>query len=438
MRIEDTIHGQDYPKSYYADFRRDRGSFAHLDGDMKTPVAIVGGGFTGVVTALCLAEKGIDCVLLEQNEIGWGASGRNGGQVIHGFGGADLTSIPDMGSTFGSHQIDTIFEMALESVYTLKSFVHTYDIDCDLKWGYVDAAMTKAQYKHLLEGLEVLHRKGYAHHTYAVDQDRVHEVVGGGRFVGATVDMGSGHVQPLDLVRGEARVAERLGAKIHERALVTSLSETGKGVQLVTDTGTVTADTVILGGNAYLRDLVPELARKIMPVASFITATDPLTDAEVAQTLPQDMAVCDCRYVLDYFRLSADKRLLYGGMANYSGASPADVKGVMAKRLGQTFPLLSSKQISHAWGGHIGISRDRLPLVGRIGSRIYYAQGYSGHGVAPTHLMGKLLSEAVAGQMERFDVFAHLKKPDFPGGPFKREALVLGMLYYRLRDLVGW
>lgn len=437
MRVHDSIHTDDFPLSYYADSLADQTDFEQLAGDLAVDVAIVGGGFTGVASALFLAEKGYSVALLEQFRIGWGASGRNGGQVIGGFSAIDIAETDKMEKMFGAEAVDQVFAMGTESVCLIRRNVNTYNIDCDLKWGYVDAAMSRRELDVLKADHDRLMARGYPHHLQLVDGEDMAGVIGGGRFIGGLVNSGSGHVHPLNLVRGEARAAQSLGARIFERAEVTEIKEDKEHVTLVTQNGSVTATQVILAGNAYLGDLVKPLGKRIIPVGSYIVATEPLTDAEVAATLPGDHAVSDMRWVLDYFRLSADKRLLFGGLANYGGRHPRNIAKVIQPRLAKVFPHLKDKPISHQWGGHIGISLNRVPQIGRHRDRIFYAQGYSGHGVAPTHLAAKILSEAVAGQMERFDIFARIEHNVFPGGPFRHQLLALGMLWYRLKDMIS-
>ena len=435
MRLNDRIHNNDFPASYYAASRRDTGRFSELDSDIKTDVAIVGGGFTGMATALFLAEKGMDVTLLEQNQIGWGASGRNGGQVIGGFGGIESGDVAAAAKAYGKDVADAVLDMGIDSVYRVRDFVHRYKIECDLKWGYVYAATNTRQIKQLTKDQQAMLDRCYPHHTQIVGRDQMGDFVGSPKFIGGAVDMGAGHVHPLDLVRGEARAAESLGARIIEHAEVTAITPSDQGVKLKVGKATVAADQVVLAGNAYLGPLERHLWRRICPVGSYIVATEPLSEDLARSVMPKDFAACDLRMVLDYWRLSADRRMLFGGMANYGGGHPARIDTVMRRKMLRVFPALKEAKIEYAWGGNIGISVNRLPQIGKRHDRIYYAQGYSGHGVAPSHAMAKLLAGAVMGDASGLGIMARARHPKFPGGPLRHQVLALAMLWYRILDL---
>jgi len=437
MRICDSIHSDQLPPSYYTATCNDLKPFKRLEGNMKVNVCVVGGGFTGVAAALHLAERGYEVALVEQNHIGWGASGRNGGQVIGGYG-PELSNLTKIEKVFGKDNARAAWDMGVECVDIIKGWVEKYDIDCDLKWGYFDAAMKERDMDELKEAMDTLVSFGYEPEQKVIERAQVKDIVGSDRYIGGVTNMGWGHCHTLNLVRGEARAAEKLGVKVFEDARVSKMDYRDDHVVIDMDTCRITADIVVLGGNAYLGRLVPKLASRVLPAGSYIVATEPLSDEQVASVLPSDYAVCDQRWALDYFRLSADKRLLFGGLATYSGRHPRDIVAAVKPNMLKVFPQLEGVKIDYSWGGYMGIGLNRIPQVGRLKPNVYFAQAYSGHGVAATHMSAKLIAEAIAGQFERFDIMAKIKHPPFPGGQlFAQPLQAIGMAYYRMKDALG-
>jgi glycine/D-amino acid oxidase-like deaminating enzyme len=422
------------PKSYYAATCNDIAPFKRLEGTHKTKVCIVGGGFTGVAAAVELAERGIDVALVEQNQIGWGASGRNGGQVLGGYG-PELSEFERYVSVYGEEHAQTAWDMGVECVDIIKERVEKYSIDCDLTWGYFDAAMKKSELDDLRGAEGAMKARGYKAEQRFVEGPETKGIIGSDRFIGGLVNMGWGHCHPLNLVRGEARAAEKLGAVIFEDARVEKLDYHDEHVVVDTGLGKIHAETVILGGNAYMGRLVPRLAARILPAGSYIIATEPLDEATANKILPTNYAVCDQRWALDYFRLSADRRLLFGGLATYTGIHPADLVKRIKPNMLKVFPELKDVSIDYAWGGYIGIGLNRIPQVGKVRDNVYFAQAYSGHGVAATHMSARVIVEAICGDSRRYDIIAGVKHPPFPGGRlFRQPALAAGMAFYRLRD----
>jgi len=423
-------HNIEHASSYYAATRH-KIEFPQLRGEHRVDVAIVGGGFTGVSAALFLAERGYNVALLEANRIGWGASGRNGGQVIHGFVDAEKIE-----QRFGSDAGRMAHKMGLESRDILVDRVQRYEIDCDFKYGFIDLALRPADMREFENREAKKKQSNYPHNVRVVPQEEIREMVGSDNYIGGLVDGGDGHLHPLNLCLGEATAAAGLGAQVFEQSAVTKIHH-GAKPRVETSVGIVHADKIILAGNAYLGSVEPKLLGAIIPAGSYMIATEPLGDELAHELLPQDMACCDQRVALDYFRNSADKRMLFGGLCNYSGRTPKDITASLRPKMLHVFPQLKDARIEYEWGGYIAISVNRIPQFGRIKGNTYYAQGYSGHGVAPTHLGGKMLADAVAGDSEQFDVFSKVRHWRLPGGRwFANPALALGMMYFRLKELL--
>ncbi|AQW70528.1 NAD(P)/FAD-dependent oxidoreductase [Pseudomonas parafulva] len=429
------IHSAQHAASYYAASSAPHPDHAYLQGEHTADVCIVGGGYSGLNTALELAERGFSVILLEARKIGWGASGRNGGQLIRGVGHGLEQFLP----VIGEQGVRDLQLMGLEAVQIVRDRVARHAIACDLTWGYCDLANKPAQMAGLAEEAEHLRSLGYAHELRLVAKDDIHDVVGSQRYAGGLVDMGSGHLHPLNLALGEAAAAARLGVKLHEQSEVTRI-DYGPQVQVHTAQGRVRAQTLVLCCNAYLNGLNGELGGKVLPAGSYLIATEPLGEARARSLLPQNMAVCDQRVALDYYRLSADHRLLFGGACHYSGRDPKDIAAYMRPKMLRVFPQLADVRIDYQWGGMIGIGANRLPQVGRLPDKpnVYYAQAYAGHGLNATHLAARLLGEAISGQQSgRFDLFAKVPHMTFPGGKHLRSPLLaLGMLWHRLKELV--
>ena len=420
--------------SYYAASSVPQPDYPTLTGEVNADVCVIGGGFSGLNTALELAERGFRVVLLEARRIGWGASGRNGGQLIRGVG----HGLDQFTQVIGSDGVRQMKLMGLEAVEIVRERVERFQIPCDLTWGYCDLANKPAQLQGFVEDAEALRSLGYAHELQIVEAQDMHSVVGSDRYHGGLVDMGSGHLHPLNLALGEAEVARQLGVQLFEQSRVTRI-EYGPQVRVHTAQGSVRANSLVLGCNAYLKDLNPQLSGKVLPAGSYIIATEPLSEAQAHALLPQNMAVCDQRVALDYYRLSADRRLLFGGACHYSGRDPQDIAAYMRPKMLEVFPHLKDVKIDYQWGGMIGIGANRLPQIGRLPDQpnVYFAQAYSGHGVNATHLAGKLLAEAISGQhSDGFDLFAKVPHITFPGGKYLRSPLLaLGMLWHRLKEL---
>ncbi|WP_417695400.1 NAD(P)/FAD-dependent oxidoreductase [Pseudomonas sp.] len=434
-RVQQPVPSHSHAASYYAASSLPQPDHPLLQGELVADVCVVGGGFSGLNTAIELAERGMSVVLLEAHKIGWGASGRNGGQLIRGVG----HGLEQFAPIIGADGVRQMKLMGLEAVEIVRQRVERFQIHCDLAWGYCDLANKPGDLEGFAEDAEELRSLGYRHPTRLLQAHEMHSVVGSDRYVGGLIDMGSGHLHPLNLALGEACAAQQLGVRLFEQSAVTRI-DYGPEVKVHTQQGAVRAKTLVLGCNAYLNGLNPELSGKVLPAGSYIIATEPLSQAQAQALLPQNMAVCDQRVALDYYRLSADRRLLFGGACHYSGRDPQDIGAYMRPKMLKVFPQLAQVKIDFQWGGMIGIGANRLPQIGRLKDQpnVYYAQAYSGHGVNATHLAGQLLAEAISGQQSGgFDLFAQVPHLTFPGGKHLRSPLLaLGMLWHRLKELV--
>lgn len=424
---------QPHVASYSAATANDTTRHPPLDSTITADVCVIGAGLTGISAALNLAERGHSVAVLEASKVGWAASGRNGGQMIGGFAcGMD---------TFAKHMspddVKRVWDMGLETLDIVRERVAKHRIDCDLTAGYVTAANTSRDLDALRQWRdEAARRFGYDRLQY-VDGDSMGQYVQSSRYPGGLFDPDSGHLHPLNYTLGLARAAVAAGARIFEDSCVTALrTENGQHV-VETATGHVHAKFIVLACNTYLGALAPAVARQIMPVGTYVIATEPLGDARAKALMPAQAAVCDSRFVLDYFRPSRDGRLLWGGKVSYSKLVPRNLAHAMRSDMLKTFPQLADVKIGHAWGGFVDITMNRAPHFGRVSPTVYFAQGFSGHGVNTTGLAGTLIAEAIDGQAARFDLFGKIRQRDFPGGDTLRTpALVLAMTWYRMKDLL--
>jgi gamma-glutamylputrescine oxidase len=418
-------------RSYYAATRNDMTEYPPLLGDVRSDVCVIGAGFTGIATALTLAERGYSVTVLEQHRVGWGASGRNGGQLIGG-----MTGEARLEKFWGDSGGDALFEIGFLGHDIIARRVQQYGIDCDLKYGYMDVAVRPRHLAEQKQWYAELCRRGMESELRLVERAELPGLIGTQRYLGGLINNRNGHLHPLNLCLGEARAAAGLGVAIHEASEVTDITHGPRPV-VTTARGSVSADFVVLAGNAYHHLERRRLSGLLFPAGSFILATEPLSQAEAAAINPLDIAVCDLNDVLDYFRLSADRRLLFGGRCNYSGREPRSIEGAMLPRLRKIFPHLAGKRVDYAWGGKIGIVVNRVPMLGRIGANVFYSQGYCGHGVNMTHACGEIIADAVAGTLERMDLFAKVPHRKIPlGQKLGGQMVALGMLYYRLRDIL--
>ena len=416
--------------TYYAATAPERERRRPLAGPETADVCIVGAGFTGCSTALHLAERGYSVVVLEAERAGWGASGRNGGQVGSGM----RQSMSALERSNGAACAGALWALCEEAKALIEDRIARHGIECDWRPGNL-LASTRERYMGWIESeAEFCHRRfGYRGYRM-LSRAEMREEVASERYVGGRMDEGGGHLHPLRFVLGMADAAERAGARIFEDSRAEGI-RWGSPSRVSTAHGVVEARYVVLAGNAYLGRLEPRIESRIMPIVNHVLATEPLGEPRARALIRSGACVHSTKFVVDYYRCTADHRLLFGGGETYSDRPLADPKAFVRRYMLRVFPQLADVRIDHAWSGRLAITMNRLPHVGRLAPNGFFAQGFSGHGVALTQIAGKLIAEAVAGTAERFDVLAGLRHRAFPGGAWLRHPLlVLGMLYYVLRD----
>lgn len=403
-----------------------------LAGDIDADVCVVGAGIAGCSTALHLAERGYRVVLLEAEQVGFGASGRSGGQLIPGYASGQAK----LAAQIGRADARRLWDFTIEGIDLVRERVQRHAIDCDLNWGHMQVALKPRQRDELKEWQREQEDDFGYRSLRILERDELASWIASKRYIAGLLDNRSGHLHPLKFTLGLAAAAQATGVRLHENSRVTSI-ERGTTVTVRTAGGRVRAKHVALCGNIGHRVFAPALARKTIGVASYMVATQPLGADRAKALLRDNIAVADINWIIDYYRLSADYRLLFGGRVSYSGIDPIGTTRATRQRMLNVFPQLSDTGIEYSWGGIIDISMNRAPHFGRLEPNIYFLQGFSGHGMVLTGVAGKIVAETIAGQAERFDIYARLKHHDFPGGMLlRRPTLVLAMLWFRLRDLL--
>lgn len=416
--------------SWYAASANRQLSFPQLEGSVEADICIIGGGYTGLSCAIHLREKGYSVVLLEAERVGWGASGRNGGHCSTG----QRNDQEELEAMVGLDHARQLWQLGLEAVDTVCDLIDRYQIACDLKSGDLHVAAKANELPEMQSYVDKLQRSYDYQAIRFVDKAELEDMTSSRRYHGGCVDTGGRHLHPLNYALGLAAAADQLGATIFEQSRATGYRQ-GKDVEIETETGMVKAKYLVLGCNGYLEKLAPVAARRIMPINNYVLATEPLPQATARALIRDDCAMSDTLFVVNYWKLSADNRLLFGGGETYTRRLPKDIKSFVRKYMLATYPELEHVAIDYAWGGTLAVTVNRMPSFGRIGDNIFYAQGYSGHGVPIATLAGKLISEAVTGTAERFDVMATVPTPIFPGGTLLRwPGLVAGMAWYAMLD----
>lgn len=422
-----------YPPSWYAATAVPKRDYPAQTGHVRADVCVIGGGYTGLSAALHLARKGLDVVLLEAHRVGFGASGRNGGQI----GSGQRIGQDALEKLVGRDDARALWQMGEDAKALVRGLIAGENMaGCSFRPGVVHADWHDSDVRHSHAGAEKLARDYDYDRIEPLDRAALREIVGCDGYKGGVLDHGAGHIHPLNYALGLARAAENAGATLCEQSHVTRIEHGPRAVVHVAGGAQVEAGHVILACNGYLGDLAPQVARRVMPINNFIVATEPLGE-QAASVLSRPVAVADSKFVVNYYRLSEDGRLLFGGGESYGYRFP-DIVRTVRKPMLEVFPQLADARIDYAWGGTLAITMNRLPCLMRPRDNVLSASGYSGHGVALATLAGQVLAEAVAGRSDRFDVLARVPIPPFPGGTALRTPLlVLAMTWFSLRDRLG-
>ncbi|MCG9697034.1 FAD-binding oxidoreductase [Shewanella sp. Isolate11] len=419
--------------SYYNATIKHETHYPQLEGELEVDVVIIGGGFTGVATALELSEQGISVAIVEANKIAWGATGRNGGQVTGSLSG-DKAMVKQLQNSIGIEAEQFVWDLRWRGHEIIKQRVAKYGIDCDLKYGHLHTAYKPAHMAEMLATFDEGARRGMADELILVSKAGISDYLDTPLYHGGLLNKRNMHLHSVNLCIGEARAAEANGAKIFEYSQVIDIQD-GEQVVVKTPKGQITAKTAVLAGNAYHKLARNKLSGLLFPASLGNCATVRLDPALAKQLNPHDLAVYDSRFVLDYYRMTADHRLMFGGGTNYSGRDSKHVADELRPALERTFPKLKGIEIEFEWTGMAGIVVNRIPQLGKISPNLFYCQGYSGHGVATSHIMGEIMAQAVRGQLEEFDLFANMKQIRLPVGEWLgKQGMALGMLYYRMME----
>ena len=430
------LHANDrpgtYPPSWYQSTVPVRAPMPPLEADLSVDVCVIGGGYTGLSSAIHLAECGYDVVVLDAHRVGWGASGRNGGQVGSGQRlGQDVLE-----RNLGHDHARALWSIAEDAKSTVRTLIRKHDIRCDYRPGVAGLGQGKDSARLARSTLELLERSYVYDKLELLDDDSLAELVGSAVFRGGMIDWGAGHLHPLKFAFGLADAASEIGVRIFEMSEAKSIRH-GKRATVTTAKGSVFANAVVIACNGYLGALDTEIARKVMPINSFMIATEPLDEGRARRLLRRDVAAYDDRFVVNYFRRTPDHRLLFGGGESYGVRFPPDIAGKVRKSMLRIFPDLGDVRIDYAWGGTLAITRYRMPHFARVQNGIYSASGYSGHGVAMATMAGKIIAQAINGDLERFDVMSHVPTPGFPGGNRLRSPLLaLALIWFAIRDRI--
>lgn len=420
-----------FDESWYFSSLGNASSYEPLEQDESVDVCVVGGGYTGLSAAIELAKKNYSVCLLEAHEIGSGASGRNGGIL----GTGQRKDQQELEKWLGKDDARKMWQIACEANSLVRDRVAEYGFDCDLRDGELTAAHRKRYEKELWQYTDHLSEHYAYNDRRNVSAEEVHDIMGVDTLFGGFIDSNAAHVHPLKLAKGLAAAAAQEGATLHEYSRVTGYKQSADGVEIRTEKASVKAKYLIVACNGYLGSFDKDIARYQMPINNFVLATEPLGEARGKQVNRDNLAIIDTRFVVNYFHNSPDHRLIFGGGENYSSRFPHDLKQFVRKYMLEVYPNLDDVAIDYAWGGTLAITLKRMPHFGRKDAQVYWAQGYSGHGIAMANMGGKLVAEAIMHQSERFDLFANLKHQSFPGGVLLRwPGLVAGMLYYSMLD----
>jgi len=420
-----------YPTSWYAATADAHDTQPALGESVSCDVCIIGGGFTGLSAALTLASTGVDVVLLDAHRIGWGASGRNGGQLGSGQRVDQFT----LEKKHGHDHAHALWDLAQASKRHVHELISRHSIECDFKPGIMHVDHKRRYTRETAEYVDKLNNDYHYDQVYFADRDKIRQLLASDEYYSGSVDTGGGHLHPLKLAKGFCRAALLLGVRIFENTEVIKYSDSSEPVLIETKSGRVKARQLLLACNGYLGDLSAEVAASVMPINNYIIATEPLDPSLAASLIRDNMAVADSKFVVNYFRVSDDDRLLFGGRESYGYRFPADIKSFVKSAMLKVYPQLRETRIDYGWGGTLAITMNRMPHLTQLSSNVISSSGYSGHGVGMATLAGKLCGEAMMGKLDSFNVLSEIDHSRFPGGTLLRSPLLkLGMIYYSLRD----
>jgi gamma-glutamylputrescine oxidase len=409
---------------------------AALAGEQRFDACVVGGGISGLSAALHLAERGMRVALLEAKFIGYGGSGRSGGQSIFGY----ACEMSTLEKAVGAADARRLWDFSVDGLRLQRELISRHGIECDYTSGHMIVGLKPRHDRALRAELDTLAMRYDYHSLRFIGRDELRSIIASERYSSALYDANGGHLHPYRYTLGMGRAAEAAGVRIFENSWVTHLevAQSAAADSLAhTSRGTIRARHLLVAGGALLGRLVPALQKKLMDIGTYIAITQPLGEERARSLISNNAAAADMNWILDYFRLTADHRLLFGGRVSYSGIDPFDSAQVLRKRIARVFPQLTEARVEYAWGGFLDITLNRAPHFGRLGPNAYFVQGLSGHGMVISGMAGKLVSEVIGGTADRFDIFTRIPHRDFPGGTwFRRPALVLAMLWFRILDLL--
>ena len=421
----------EYPNSYYEATTKLLPRFPSLKQDSTCDVCVVGGGYTGLSTALSLSEKGYHVILLEAHRVAFGASGRNGGQVCSG----QRWDVTELKKSFGLEKTKMLWDIGEAAKKEVRDRIAKHNINCDYAPGIIHAELRKKSLPGCMAEVSQLKSDHAYDEINYLDQKSIQSILGTDKYVGGSLDMGAGHLHPLKFGIGLARAAQESGVKIFEESRVRKI-EKGTFVKIETENKKIiTANFLVLGCNGYIGDLEPEIASHVMPINNFIAVTEPLGKQKAESLIKRNLAVADSKFVVNYYRLTPDFRLLFGGGENYTYSFPKNISDKVRAAMIDIYPQLIGTKIDYSWGGTLAVTMNRLPDFRRINSNIFSASGYSGQGVAMATMAGRVISEVIIGQSEKFDILSNLPTVKFPGGTIFRWPLMApAMLWYSTRD----
>ena len=421
--------------SFYRSSVEDLNSQDQLTSDIDVDICVIGGGLTGISSAINLSKKGYSVILCEARKIGWGASGRNGGQLGIGMRKDQFT----IEKKLGLKHAKELWSLGLEAVEDVKNLIKENEIDCHLVNGVMSTACFEKdidEYKFEIEHMA----KNYDFEGYKFfNKEKIREEINSKMYLAGLLNSGSYHLNPLKLTLGLAKVAQKNKVKIFENTPIEKIREEGDRVQVMSKKGLIRANQVVVACNGYLDSILGSKKNKFMPINNYVVATEPLGEKRARELIKNNYAVCDTRFIIDYYRFSEDWRMIFGGGETFTSNFVKNATSFVSKRMIKVFPQLQNVKIDYSWGGTLAITVNRLPHFGTLmNNKVSFAFGYSGHGLALSVLAGKLIGENIHGDHERFKFFSDINHMSIPlGSIFRRPIYSSAILYYKIRDYLN-